>query len=100
MKYLTALLGAVVVLLLVSNAYYIKENAELKVLNDLNTAVVDNQNKAILDSRLNTEAYTCDLETINEYTKSKYEQIIHEHENDSCELKLKSLEQALHIFNN
>ena len=98
MQYVILLLGGLLLALFSTCAYLLKENAALKTLSEINNATLESQNKAIEQIILDSEAYHCDLEAMNDYTKAKYEKVIHEHENESCESKLKEFEKALNIY--
>lgn len=56
------------------------------------------QNQAIQDMALEFEKYQCDLEAMNEYTRNKYNKVIVEHEDETCEAKMAEFEKALDIF--
>lgn len=98
MHYALGILLVLVIALSSSNAYLLSKNAELKTLAKINDAVVESQNAAIEQIIIDTEKYHCDLESMNDYAKSKYEKVIHDHEDESCEAKLTELEKALNIF--
>lgn len=88
---------------LISSAAYIgklvRDNAKLEQRLAINEKVVEEQNKAIQQLALDSEEYHCSLEDMNNYTRNKYDRVIHEHEDETCEAKLESLEKAFHIFN-
>ncbi|WP_066389542.1 hypothetical protein [Helicobacter himalayensis] len=77
----------------------LKEMGELKAKLAQSEGLIHSQNKAIQALSLDTQNYKCDLESLNAYSKAKYESVLEVHKDESCEAKLKSLEQALEIFN-
>lgn len=98
MGYISALLSFIVMGLVYSNIYFIKQNERLKLQFQDLQAHLDTQNKMIEAIALDTDSYVCDLDTMEAYTRAKYDKIIHEHEEDSCEIKLQSLQEALELF--
>lgn len=98
MQYLSIFLGLIIFTLGGSCAYLLNKNAELKMLNQINNAIVDSQTKAIEQMALESEKYHCDLESMNDYTRAKYSAVITEHKDESCESKLKEFEKALNIY--
>ncbi len=77
----------------------LKELGELKARLAQSEGLIQSQNKAIEALKLDTQNYHCDIESLNAYTKAKYESVIEVHKDESCEAKLESLERALEIFN-
>ncbi|WP_110558446.1 hypothetical protein [Helicobacter cinaedi] len=98
MQYLIVFLSIIIFTLGGSCAYLLNKNAELKTLNQINSAVVEHQTKAIEQMALESEKYHCDLESMNDYTREKYSKVVTEHKDESCESKLKAFEEALHIY--
>lgn len=98
MGYITALLSFIVMGLIYSNLYFIKQNERLSLQYQELQGYVEMQNKAIDSIALDTQAYVCDLDTMETYTKAKYDKIINEHEGDSCEIKLQKLQETLDLF--
>ncbi len=98
MQYIILIIGILFFSSIVGNVYLLKQNTTLKYQAKINNAIVDSQNKAIESMALDTQSYTCSMDTLEAYTKSKYEKAISEHENETCESKLQSLEKALNIF--
>lgn len=105
MQYIIMGLFIAVLSLIASNVYFIEKNhslqLEIHIKDNTITAqdkILESQTNAIEALALGTEAYVCDLETMETYTKSKYDKIMHEHEQDSCEAKLDALNKALEIF--
>ncbi|TLD79839.1 hypothetical protein LS68_009205 [Helicobacter sp. MIT 05-5293] len=74
------------------------KNAQLSLENLQLQALLEKQTQAIEALALDTDAYVCDLDTMESYIKSRYESVIHEHEQDTCEVKLNELEKALYIY--
>lgn len=98
MKYLILALTALIVFFANLSIYLASENSKLKTLAQINNAVVESQNAAIEQIIIDTEKYHCDLDSMNDYARAKYDKVIHEHENETCEAKLAELEKALSIF--
>lgn len=98
MKYLVIALIAIIFALGGGCAYLISLASELKTIAKINNAVVESQNAAIEQIIIDTEKYHCDLESMNEYAKSKYEKVMHDSLDESCESKLNELEKALNIY--
>ena len=56
------------------------------------------QNAQIEKLKLESEKYACDIESLNAYTRGKYESVISENEAQTCEEKLGEFERALGIY--
>lgn len=76
----------------------LQELGELKAKSAQNDLILESQNQAIEALIIDTQNYMCDLDSLNAYTKAKYENVIEAHESEPCEVKLESLQQALEIF--
>lgn len=98
MYYIVGLMGLIIMGLVAYSTNLIHKNAELEQRLVINDAIVESQNKAIEQIIIDSEKYACSLDAMEDFTKSKYERVSHEHENESCEAKLKAFEEALHIY--
>lgn len=78
--------------------YNYKKAALLESEIRIQDATITAQNQAIHDMALEFEKYQCDLEAMNEYTRNKYNKVIIEHEDETCESKMAEFEKALNIF--
>lgn len=98
MQYVIGIMGFIIMGLAWYSSSLIHKNAELEQRLAINDSIVESQNKAIEQIIIDSEKYACSLDAMEDFTKSKYERVKHEHEYESCEAKLKAFEEALHIY--
>lgn len=79
-------------------SYVTLENSHLEIELYKTNEALKAQNKAIEEMALDTEAYACSLDSLNNYAASKYEKVKSEHELDTCEKKLEEFEKLLGIY--
>lgn len=81
------------------NIYLMQKNDVLSAKLATSESLLELQTQQIEQIALDTKIYTCDIHTLDTYTKQKYSKIIHDEHNQTCEAKLENLERALDIFN-
>lgn len=97
MGYISGILALITALLISANVYLVKKSTRLEAKLQNTEAYIDLQNQAIEALALDTQAYTCDLDTMETYTRAKYDKVLSDGE--SCEAKLEALKQVLDLFN-
>lgn len=75
---------------------YYKLGKNQTLLNQAN-AFIEMQNGAIEKLKIDTQAYTCNLESMEEYARNRYKEF--GKELNTCEEKLKDLTNMLEVFN-
>ena len=83
---------------LVFGLYNYKKAALLEIEVQIAGKTISSQNKAIKQMEIEFEKYQCNLEAMNEYTRNKYNKVLVEHEDESCEAQMAEFEKALNIY--
>ncbi|TLD97674.1 hypothetical protein LS71_002735 [Helicobacter jaachi] len=98
MPYVIATLSLLLLSSLYANMLLYAQKSRIELQNQIAQSAIELQNAQIKDMALQSETYHCDLDSINEYIRSKFNHIADERTLPTCEAKLKELEKALGVY--